>query len=590
MQQNQARRLAAIFAADVVGWSRLVRTDEDETLARLKALRHELTDPAITRHGGRIVKLMGDGMLVEFASAVDAVRTANEVQEAMSRRNAETPEDRRIVFRVGINLGDVVVDGEDIHGDGVNLAARLEAAAPKGGVCVSDGVYEQVRDRLDLTFEDMGLLHLRNINRPVRAWRWIPGIAPRSATALTDETPELPEKPSIAVLSFDNMSSDPEQDFFADGIAEDIITSLSRIEWFFVVARNSSFTYKGCSVDVQQVGRELGVRYVLEGSVRSASQRLRVTAQLIDAHTGTHIWAEKYDREMADIFEAQDEITRNVVASTQTQIQLAEGAAAADLDRPSLPVWALINRAWSLMYEMEDASLARSVELSEQAVALDPGSGRANQMLASALFHRGWMGFSDDVAADFERGRKFAERAVKSSPRNEYARWVLGLLRLVAQEHDMALAELEKAIEINPNCSLAYGSLATVLNFAGQPDAAIPNNEIAIRANPRDPSIFYRYTGLAISYLLIGRPREAAAWARKAIHAKPEFLQAHAVLLAALAEQGDTEAADRALAQCLAHRPNASVATLEALPFRRSEHRERLTRGALAAGLPEDPS
>ena len=533
---------------------------------------------------------MGDGMLVEFASAVDAVRAANEVQEAMSRRNAEMPEDRRIVFRIGVNLGDIVVDGEDIQGDGVNLAARLEAAAPEGGVCVSDGVYEQIRDRVDINFEDMGLLELKNINRPVRTWRWIPGISPDIAAALADETLKLPEKPSIAVLPFDNMSPDPEQDFFADGIAEDIITALSRIEWFFVVARNSSFTYKGSAVDVQQVGRELGVRYILEGSVRSAGQRLRVTAQLIDAHTGAHVWAEKYDREMADIFEVQDEITRNVVASTQTQIQLAEGAAAAELDRPSLPVWALINRAWSLMYEMEEASLMRSVELSEQAVTLDPGSGRANQMLASALFHRAWMGFSEDVAADFDRGRKFAVRAVKRSPRNEYARWMLGLFHLVAREHDMALAELEKAIEINPNCSLAYGSLGTALNFAGQPDAAIPNNEIAIRANPRDPSIFYRFTGLAISYFLIGRPHEAVAWARKAIHVNAEFLQAHTVLLAALVEEGEIEAADRALTHCLAHLPKASIAILEELPFRLKEHRDRLASGAIAAGLPENPA
>jgi tetratricopeptide (TPR) repeat protein len=261
-----------------------------------------------------------------------------------------------------------------------------------------------------------------------------------------------------------------------------------------------------------------------------------------------------------------------VVASTQTQIQLAEGAIAAELDRPSLPVWMLINRAWSLMYEMEEASLERSVELSEQAVALDPGNGRANQMLASALFHRGWMGFSLDVAADFERGRKFAERAVRRSPRNEYARWILGLLRLVAHEHDMAIAEMEQAIEINPNCSLAHGSLATALNFAGQPDAAIRNNEIAIRANPRDPSIFYRFTGLALSYLLIGRPREAAAWARKAIQLKPEFLQAHAVLLAALAEEGETEEAARALANCLAQRPDARNLRLEgaAIPAERA--------------------
>ena len=588
MQQNAKRHLAAVLVADVVGWSRLVRADEDGTLSRLKALHHELTEPVIARCLGRIVKLMGDGMLVEFASAVDAVRAAAEIQEAMARRNVEAPVDRRIQFRIGINLGDVVVDGEDIHGDGVNVAARLEGAAPEGGICLADSVHEQVRDRLDIAFEEMVPLALKNLDRPVRAWRWTPDAAPRSASALVDEAPVLPEKPSIAVLPFDNMSRDPEQKYFAHGIAEDIITALSRIEWFFVIARNSSFTYEGRAVDVQQIGRELGVRYVLEGSVRCAGQRLRVTAQLIDVRTGVHVWAEKYDREMADVFDVQDEITRAVVASTQTQIQLAEGAAAAELDRPSLPVWALINRAWSLLYEMEIAALTRSVELSEQAVALDPGSGRANQMLASALFHRAWMGFSEKGAADFERGRKFAERAVKRSPRSEYAHWILGMFRLVHDEHEMAIAEMEQAIEINPNCSLAYGSLATILNFAGQPDAAIANNEIAIRANPRDPSIFYRYTGLGVSYLLIGRPHEAAVWARKAIHLKPEFFQAHMVLLAALGEEGEQEAAARALANCLAHCPGATVAAVGRLPFRLAEHRDRLMRGARAAGLQEE--
>lgn len=587
MDGKQSRHLAAILAADVVGWSKLMRLDEEDLLRRMRALRGELVDPTLSRRGGRIVKLMGDGMLVEFASAVDAVRAAVDVQKAMVRRNVDVPKDQRIVFRIGVNLDDVIAEGEDVFGDGVNIAARLETNSPEGGICVSAAVHEQIRDRLDLALEDMGPLNLHNIDRPVRAWRWMPAEDNRTSVNLLERELSLPDKPSIAVLPFDNMSRDPEQDFFAEGIAEDIITALSRIEWFFVAARNSSFTYKGRATTVQQVGRDLGVRYVLEGSVRSSGQRLRVTAQLIDAWTGAHVWAEKFDREMADIFDVQDEISRNVVASLQTQIQLSEGAIpAVDLGKPSLPVWMLVNRAWSLMYQMEAASLAQSIELAERAVALDPGSGRACQILASAIFHRGWMGFSSDFESDCARSTKFAERAVKISPQNEYAHWILGLCRLMAREHWKAIAEMERAIEINPNCSLAYGSLATVQNFAGQPDMAIGNNEIAIRSNPRDPSIFYRFTGLAISYYMIRRLDASKAWARKAVQMKPEFLQANAVLIASLAEAGEETEATNALDDCLRQCQGATLPQIEALPFRNPAHLGRLTGSLERIGFP----
>ena len=303
------RRLAAIMVTDVVGYSRLIRSDEEGTLAALKALRTDLIDPKIAEHHGRVVKLMGDGMLAEFASAVDAVRAAVEAQRAVAERNADLPEDKRIAFRVGINLGDVVVDGDDIHGDGVNVAARLEGLAEAGGICISGGVYDQVRDRIDFPFEDLGEHQVKNIDRPVRVWRWVTDGVAAAGTASADKPLPLPDKPSIAVLAFDNLSGDPDQEYFADGIAEDIITALSKFRWFFVIDRNSSFTYKGKSVDVKQVAEELGVRYVLEGSVRKAGSRVRISAQLIDAATGNHVWAERYDRELADIFDLQDEMT-----------------------------------------------------------------------------------------------------------------------------------------------------------------------------------------------------------------------------------------------------------------------------------------
>ncbi len=581
------RRLAAIMATDVVGYSRLIRADEEGTLAALKALRADLIDPKIAEHHGRIVKLMGDGMLVEFASVVDAVHAAVQTQQAVTDHNADVPVDRRIEFRIGINLGDVVIDGDDIQGDGVNVAARLEGMAEPGGICVSGMVYEGVRDRIDVPFEDLGEQKVKNIERPVRVWRWLAsdGAAPKGPLGATKPLP-LPDKPSIAVLPFTNMSSDAEQEYFADGIAEDIITALSRVEWFFVTARNSSFTYKGRAVDVQQVGRELGVRYILEGSVRRSGQRLRVTAQLIDAITGKHVWAEHYDRELSDIFDVQDEITRNVVATTQTQIQLIEGSLFEEMERLSLPVWVLVNRSWKQMYELNDQSLQEAISLAEEAVSLDPGSGRAHQALASALFHWIWMGFATDVGTTFARALRMAERAVRLDKNNEYSHWTLGLLRLLNGEHDKATAELERAIEINPNCSLAYGTLATVQNFAGYPERAIANNEIAIRSNPRDPSIFFRYSGLALSYFLTKQYEAAIELARKAVHLKPEWHVGHAVLVACLVESGQLDDARLAVEDYVNQSPKASIGEITELPFRVSAHREQLVTALRKAGLP----
>ena len=585
--RTQRRRLAAILAADIVGYSKLIRADEDGTIARVRALRRELVDPKVAKHSGRIVKVMGDGILIEFPSAVDAVRAAVEIQQAMAARATDVPEDERIMFRAGINLGDVVVEGEDIHGDGVNVATRLEGLAPPGGICISDGVHDQVRDRTAFAFRDLGARDLKNIDRPVRVWEWKPGGGV-SRVENRDERLSSPERPSIAVLPFQNMSGDPEQEYFADGIAEDIITALSRIEWFFVIARNSSFTYKGRAVDVKQVGRELGVRYVLEGSVRRAGQRLRVTAQLIDAITGAHVWAERHDRDLSDIFEVQDEITRSVVASTQTQIQIAEGSLSDGIEQPSLPVWALVSRSWKLMYGMTAESLSEAIRLAEEAVSLDPQSGRAHQALASALFHFAWLGFADDATAIFARGRRMAEQAVRLNPRDEYAHWVLGMLKLVKGEHDKAIAELERAIEINPNCSLAYGSLATAQNFAGFPERAIKNNEIAVRANPRDPGNFFRFSGLAISHFLTGQLVPAIDWARKSVNLKPEWHQGHVVLIASLVDLGRLDEARVALADYRVQCPGASLEQVRRMPFRNPAHFVRFIDALRASGCPEN--
>lgn len=588
MLDRPRRRLVAIVAADVVGYSRLVGVDEEATLAALRAHRKELIEPLVLEHGGRVANTAGDGLLLAFTSVVDAVRCAIELQKGIAERNQDIAEDRRIRFRIGINVGDVVADGDDLLGDGVNVAARLEGLSEPGGITLSDEAYRQVRDRLDLGWRDGGEHRVKNIARPLHIWRWLAGDRTTSASpSPVAVSLQLPDKPSIAVLPFTNMSGDPEQEYFADGIAEDIITALSRIKWFFVTARNSSFTYKGQAVDVQQVGRQLGVRYVLEGSVRKSGQRLRVTAQLIDATTGTHVWAERYDRELSDIFDVQDEITRNVVAATQTQVQLAEGSLFDDLEKPSLPVWALVNRSWKLVYEMTGESLAEAERLAEEAIALDPGSGRAHQALAIALWHLAWMGLVEDAPTTRARGRKMAERAVRLHENDEYSHWMLGLFQMSDAEFDKAIAELGRAIEINPNCSLAYGSLATVLNHAGRPEEAIANNETAIRSNPRDPSIFYRYNGLALSYFLLQQHETAIDWARKSVQHKPSWFQGHAVLIASLVELGRLHDAHAALGDYLAQMPNASLIDIQNLPFRIPAHREQLVEALRKAGLPE---
>ena len=368
------RRLAAVLAADVAGYSRLMGQDEEGTLAALKTIRTSIVDPQIAEHRGRIVKTTGDGALVEFASAVDAVRCALEIQRTMSERNANIPEDRRIEFRIGINLGDIVIEEGDIFGDGVNIAARLESIAEPGSVCVSEDIYRQVRGKLDAAFDDRGEQQLKNIVQPVRAYRMRPVSTPAgtSSSAPSSSLP-LPDKPSIAVLAFQNMSGDAEQEYFAEGIAEDIITALSKSRWLFVIARNSSFTYKGRSVDIKQIGRELGVRYILEGSVRKSSNRTRITAQLIEATTGAHMWAERYDRDLADIFAVQDEITGSVVNAIEPAMAQAEQQRVSRKLPDSLDAWEAYHRGlWHFLKQEPDEN-DQARPFFQRAIDLDRG-------------------------------------------------------------------------------------------------------------------------------------------------------------------------------------------------------------------------
>ena len=397
-EERVDRRLAAILAADVAGYSRLMGADEEGTLAALKAYRRELIDPKIAEHHGRMVKTTGDGALVEFGSAVDAVRCAVDIQRAMVQRNAGTREDRRIEFRIGINIGDIIIDEGDIYGDGVNIAARIETLAAPGAICLSDNAYQQIKGKLAIDITDMGEQQLKNIAQAVRVHSVrLDGAAARPVLA-------LPDKPSIAVLPFNNMSGDPEQDYFADGMAEDILTALSRCNWLFVIARNSSFTYKGRSVDIRQIGRELGVRYVLEGSVRRGGDRLRITGQLIEATSGSHVWADRFDGELSDVFGLQDRITESVVGAIEPMLQLAEIKRLKHKATANLDAYDLLLRAQQLEYEFTDASLAEALQCLKQALAIDPSYAPAMALAAYCHTERSYQGWAKEPKADRDEG------------------------------------------------------------------------------------------------------------------------------------------------------------------------------------------
>ena len=582
------RKLAAILYADVAGYSRLTGEDEDATHRGLSDCL-DLIATAVEDHRGRVVHYAGDAVLAMFEAAVDVLSCAAHVQGDLKSRNAELPDDRRIQFRIGINLGDVIEDRGDIYGDGVNVAARLESLADPGGICISDSIRTAVGKKLPLDYVFMGEQEVKNIAEPVRAYSVVINQEKSKSSSVQTPILELPDKPSIAVLPFQNMSGDPEQEYFSDGITEDIITALSRSPWLFVIARNSSFAFRGSAIDVKQVAQELGVHYILEGSVRKAGKRVRVTAQLIDGLSGGHVWAEKYDGELTDIFDLQDEITRNAVASIQTQIQtqLSDNITLERLERPDVRTWDLLARAWKRFYELTEESLAEAEALLRRAAETDPASCEAHQLLAGTLIHRAHMGYASDWDTTVDEAHSLAKHAVALDDRNEYAHWTLGVVELWIGNLEKARSDLERAIELNPNCSLAYGSLGTVLSFAGESDESIKNNEIAIRSNPRDLSIFFRFSGIAIAHFVAGRYEEALHWARKSVQRKVNWRVGHAALVSSLAQLGRVEEAKKALADYIEAIPEATISGLRRLPFKHQGDAERMAEGLRIAGLPE---
>ena len=582
------RRLAAILAADVVGYSRMISIDEAGTLSRLRGIRLEIVNPVIAEHGGRIFKLMGDGLLAEFPSAVQAVRAAIAIQARMGDWNRISADGKPMEIRIGVHQGDVVVEGRDLLGDGVNVAARLETLAEPGGVCISARVHEDAAGKINLQAKDMGEQKLKNIDRPVRAYRILPPSEhPTPKAAVDHPTLPLPDKPSIAVLPFQNMSVDPEQEYFADGIVEDIITGLSRVGSLFVIARNSSFTYKGKPIDVRQIGQDLGVRYVLEGSIRKAGSRIRVTGQLVETTNGRHIWTERYDRELTDIFEIQDELTRAVVASVQTQVEIFEGEI---ISRDRLDVWSLTKRAWRRILDLELPALEEAMQLGEEAMRLDRRSARAHAVVSVALHHLGLMGGGPDAHQKVTRARDLARAAIELDERDEFAHWAYGNARQWLREGDHGISAYERALELNPNYSLAYGLLGSALCSLGRTEESILASLVAIRSNPRDPSNFFRYSSLAWAHFIAGRFSEAVEWAQKSIDRKKQWWTPHLLLIASLAQLDRMEEAESAVTNYLRVYPNgslrdANIAWLSAARFAVSK--EKLLLGLRKAGLPE---
>jgi len=579
------RRLAAILAADAAGYSRLIGADEAGTLGRLRTIRAEVIDPAITTHHGRLVKTTGDGLLVEFGSVVDALHAATEIQAGMAERNAPVPQDERIEFRMGLNVGDVVVEDGDIFGDGVNVAARLEGLAEPGGICVSARVQEDAAGKVDLVFEDMGEQQLKNIARPVRVYR-VRGHAVSTHApppALTQPLP-LPDTPSIAVLPFANMSGDPEQEYFADGMVEEIITALSRIRWLFVIARNSSFTYKGQAADVKQVGRELGVRYVLEGSVRKAAGRVRITAQLIDTVTGTHLWADRFDGLLQDIFDLQDQVALSIAGVIEPTLLAAEIRYSTERPTNDLTAYDLYLRARAVASSYEREHLAQALDLLDEAIAREPRYGAALALAATYRVDLENYDWADDREEEANRHTAIdlAREALRVAADDP---GVLGRAAMVlgrfGEDIDAALALIDRALVLNPSFAFGWYWSGWLRLFAGHVDLAIQHFETSMRLNPRGQRGFH-LAGVGMAHLVNHRFEDALAVLRVALEEVPSFTPAYRTLAACYAHMGRPDEAGATVKRLLALTP---VVVPTANPFRRPEHGELFLSGLrLAAG------
>ena len=592
------RKIAAILVADIVGYSRLAGADEDRTLSRLRGLRSDLIDPAIDAHHGRIVKRTGDGNLIEFRSVVDAVRCAVEIQNAMVERNAGVPPERRIEFRVGIHLGDVVEESDgDLMGDGVNIAARLEGIAAPGAICLSEDAYRQAKGRLDLTVTDLGPTRLKNIAEPIRVYSLEVG-APAEAKPAVPAEPNAqektslglaqPDKPSIAVLPFQNMSGDPEQEYFADGISEDVITGLSKLRWFFVIARNSSFRYRGKGIDLKRAARELGVRYVLEGSVRKGGNRVRITAQLIDAATGNHLWADHFDGDHSDVFALQDEITKKVVGAIEPRLLEAESLRSQQRSPKDIDAWDMVMRANSLFWRLTHTECEAAIAILRRAVELHPDYAPVQSMLAFMLLMTRWVvRTSSEVEPGVEETAKLAARAAQLDDSDPWAHLALAWVALAQRQTNEAVDEYRRALELNPNFAAARGYLGLALALDGRSDEAIENIEQAMRMSPRDPQNSLFNSALAVAHYLAGRYTEAVGIARRSSQLREGLIAGNRILIASLAQAGRIDEARAALQRLKETHPNISIAWIEKYVPYTAEPMAKFVAGMRKAGVPE---
>ena len=549
------QRLAAILAADVAGYSRLMAGDELATLAALDSARGIFREH-IETHQGRVIDMAGDSVLVVFETATGAVAAALAVQEGLVAMAAAVPEDRQMRFRIGVHLGDVMekTDGT-VYGDGVNIAARLEGLAEPGGITVSEAVQGAVRGRVSATFADQGEQQVKNIVHTVHAYRLVK--AQREAVSSASS-----EKPSIAVLPFANMSGDPEQEYFADGISEDILTGLSKLRWFFVIARNSSFTYKGKAVDVKRVARELGVRYVLEGSVRKGGNRVRITTQLIDASTGNHIWADRYDGDLTDVFALQDEITKKVVAAIEPKLLEAEGIRSQNRSPEDLGAWDMVIQANSLFWRLTKGEGDAAIAILQRAIERYPNYAPAHSMLAFDLLVSGYIGWAL-MEPQLQQAAGLAARAEELDHGDPWAHLALGYVAFVRRRTSAAAAEFQRALALNPNFAAAHGYLGWALAFDGQSEQAIAHLKEAIRMSPHDPQNAIFNTGLAVAHYLAGRFAEAVERSRETLQQRSAFTAGHRIYCASLAQNGQIDEAREALARLKAVHPDLSIAWIE---------------------------
>jgi len=579
------RRLAAILAADVVGYSRLMAADETGTLARLKTLRAEVIDPKIAQFEGRIVGSAGDSFLVEFASAVNAVQCAVEVQELLASRNIDLPDDRRMAFRMGVNLGDVIVQDDTIYGDGVNVAARLEKLAEPGGVCIDRSVFDQVKAKLAYGYTYLGEQRVHNIAEPVRAYH----VLPYGESGETRPILALPDKPSIAVLPFTNMTGDPDQEYFADGIVEEIITALSRMRWLFVIARNSSFTYKGKAVDVKQVGRELGVRYVLEGSVRKAGNRVRITGQLIDALTGSHLWADRFDGVLENIFDLQDQVTSSVVGAIAPKLEQAEIERARRKPTENLDAYDYYLRGMACVHRWTKGDNVEALSHFNRAIEIDPNFAAAYGMAARCYSQRKVSRWTVDEARERAEARRLALRAAELGRDDPVALCTAGLvLEYVVGDIQHGMALVDRALVLDPNYAWGWLFSGWIRVWGGEPEPAIEHVKRAIRLSPHDPQMFMMQLAIASAHYMAGRYAEALPWAQAVLREKPDFMVATCTIAAIFARLGQIAEARAAVEQLQQREPGLRLSNLDKW-FLTSKPADsaKWVEGLRLAGLPE---